>query len=55
MQNVSFVNHKSVNKLHTSVKVNLLFLALTKLMKSVNPLTFGVEFTFLFIPLLQIC
>ena len=28
MQNVSFVNHKSVNKLHTSVNVNPLFSAL---------------------------
>ena len=28
MQNDSFVNHQSVGKLHTSVKVNLLFLAL---------------------------
>ena len=28
MQNVSFVNHLSVNKLHTSVNVNPLFSAL---------------------------
>ena len=28
MQNVSFINHYSVNELHTSVNVNPLFLAL---------------------------
>ena len=28
LQNVSFVNHESVNKLHTSVNVNPLFSAL---------------------------